>query len=191
MAASGRHCRSGRGRMADPRPADCPRVRGAREQMAGIMLLEDIRRIFIEDSSDQLFSKEMARKLSELEDRPWPEWHQATIAAPQIAKLLQPFGIRPGTIRRGADTAKGYKRKDFSDAFMRYLPNPSVTPSQVDEINDLQLDGGVTPASTVTDQIGRILMISGPCDGVTAIKRKVSHRPMRSRRRHRPLTHRR
>ncbi len=142
---------------------------GRSEQPAGIMLLEDIRRVFIEDGSDQLFSKEMARKLSEMEDRPWPELHQGKpITAPQIAKLLQPFGIRPRTLRKGTDTAKGYKLKDFGDAFMRYVPESSVTPSQVNEINGLQLDGGVTPASLVTDQMGRKLNDSGPCDGVTA-----------------------
>jgi putative DNA primase/helicase len=75
---------------------------GARsEQTTGIMLLEDIQCIFIEHGSDRLTSAEMARELSEMEDRPWPEWHQGRpITAPQVAKLLEPFGIRPGSIRR-------------------------------------------------------------------------------------------
>jgi hypothetical protein len=36
-------------------------------------------------------------------------------------------GIRPGTIRTGGGTAKGYKREDFQDPFARYLPQESVT----------------------------------------------------------------
>ena len=50
--------------------------------------------------------------------------------------------------------AKGYKLKDFSDAFMRYVPESSVTPSQVNEIKGSQFNHAVTPASVVTDQMG-------------------------------------
>ena len=75
---------------------------GRTEQTAGIMLLEDIKRTFIDHDIDRLFSAELAEKLSQMEDRPWPEWHHGKpITAPQIAKLLEPFGIGPGTIRRG------------------------------------------------------------------------------------------
>jgi putative DNA primase/helicase len=139
------------------------------EQTAGVMLLEDTKRIFTNHDIDRLFSAELAEKLSKMEDRPWPEWHHGRpITAPQIAKLLEPFGIRPGTIRRGGDTAKGYKLKDFSDAFTRYVPESSVTPSQVNETKGLQSDRAVTPASVVTGQIGQKLNDFGPCDGVTA-----------------------
>jgi putative DNA primase/helicase len=142
---------------------------GRSEQTAGIMLLEDTQRIFIEHSSNRLTSAEMARKLSEMEDRPWPEWHQGKPITPrQIAKLLEPFEVKPGTVRNATGTAKGYKLEDFSDAFARYVTDGAVTPSQINEIKGLQLDGAVTPASLVTDKTGRKLNDSGPCDGVTA-----------------------
>ena len=48
---------------------------GRTEQTAGIMLLEDIKRTFIDHDIDRLFSAELAEKLSQMEDRPWPEWH--------------------------------------------------------------------------------------------------------------------
>jgi hypothetical protein len=49
----------------------------------------------------------------------------------QIARLLNPFGISPGTIRFPDDcTAKGYYLNAFADAFVRYLPPENVTPSQ-------------------------------------------------------------
>jgi putative DNA primase/helicase len=93
---------------------------GRSEPTDGIMLLEDIQRIFIKHGSDRLTSSEMARKLSEMEDRPWPEWHQAKPITPrQIAKLLEPFEVKPGTVRNATGPAKGYKLEDFSDAFTR------------------------------------------------------------------------
>jgi putative DNA primase/helicase len=142
---------------------------GRTEQTAGIMLLEDIQRIFIDHGSDRLFSAELAERLSGMEDRPWPEWHQGKPITPrQIAKLLEPFCVTPGTIRTTKGMAKGYKLENFSDAFMRYVTNPSVTPSQVNEIKSLRFDGAVTSTSLVTDQMGQKLNDSRPCDGVTA-----------------------
>jgi putative DNA primase/helicase len=142
---------------------------GRSEPTDGIMLLEDIQRIFIKHGSDRLTSSEMARKLSEMEDRPWPEWHQAKPITPrQIAKLLEPFEVKPGTVRNATGTAKGYKLEDFSDAFTRYVTNVSVTPSQLNDIRGLQTDGAVTAASRVTDGMRQKLNDSEPCDGVTA-----------------------
>jgi hypothetical protein len=39
----------------------------------------------------------------------------------RLAQMLRPFSIHPRTIRFGEDTAKGYNRIDFEDAFERYL----------------------------------------------------------------------
>ena len=36
--------------------------------------------------------------------------------------MLKGYGIRSCTIRDGNTTYKGYYRKDFDDAFARYLP---------------------------------------------------------------------
>jgi putative DNA primase/helicase len=142
---------------------------GRAEQTAGVVLLEDIRRVFVEGGIDRLPSEELAKKLSKMEDRPWPEFHQGRPITPrQIAKLLEPFGVRPGTIRRGGGTAKGYKQEDFRDPFMRYLPDLSVTPSQAIKIKGLQLDPSVTPSSVVTDQRSQKLNDFRSCDGVTA-----------------------
>ena len=46
------------------------------------------------------------------------------ITPTQLARLLKPFDISPKTLRFGAeegDTAKGYRRDWFEDAFERYL----------------------------------------------------------------------
>jgi hypothetical protein len=136
------------------------------EQMAGIMLLEDMRRIFTDRNEDRLPSKDLAETLSKMEERPWPEWYQGKpITQRQIAKLLEPFGVKPVTIRTTNDTAKGYKLADFGDLFERYLS--PVTPSQVSEIKGIGVDGSVTVAHPVTDEREQKSNDDGPCDGVT------------------------
>jgi hypothetical protein len=67
-----------------------------------------------------------------MEDRPWAEYGRQAkpISKNQIARLLKSFGIRPGTKRDGKETFKGYYRSQFEDAFARYLPSQTVTPSQ-------------------------------------------------------------
>ena len=101
---------------------------------AGVMLLADLRDIFDAQAAERLESAFIAEDLAKLESRPWPEWHGKPLTVRGLARLLAPFGVRPKTIRRGENTAKGYDRADLQDAWTRYLsPNPrstSVTPSQ-------------------------------------------------------------
>jgi hypothetical protein len=97
--------------LADPEPWP--------EPVSGADLLDR------ERGDDRLRSADLAEALSALEDRPWPEWHQGKPITPrQIAKLLEPFDLTPGTIRTTGSTAKGYKLEQFTDAFARYLPPP-------------------------------------------------------------------
>ena len=53
------------------------------------------------------------------------------ITGPQVAALLRPYNIKTNqTVRKGAETAKGYDRAWFEDEFARYLPpSPAVTRS--------------------------------------------------------------
>ncbi len=68
-----------------------------------------------------------------MEGRPWPEYGRGRkpITTNQIAKLLRPLGIRPGTVRYGVETPKGYKLETFENVFARYLSRiPAATPPQ-------------------------------------------------------------
>ena len=80
-------------------------------------------------------SDALVKALGDLEDRPWPEWRNGKpITARQLARLLEPFKIRPGNLRMPNGTvAKGYKVSAFDDAFARYLPPRSATPLQAAE----------------------------------------------------------
>jgi hypothetical protein len=56
---------------------------------------------------------------------PWAEWKGGKpLTQNGLARLLSKFEILSGTIRIGNDTAKGYYRTAFEDAFARYLPPP-------------------------------------------------------------------
>lgn len=88
-----------------------------------VLLLEDIQNVFAARQTDRITSADLVQALSELEDRPWPEWRNNRPISPrQLAELLEPFGITSNTIRISSSlTAKGYYLSSFSDAFRRYV----------------------------------------------------------------------
>jgi hypothetical protein len=75
------------------------------------------------------------------------------ITARQLASILKPFGAKPGTIRDGSQTWKGYKKEDLGDAFSRYLSAPPLL--------------SVTTDESVTDENPPKLLITKECDAVT------------------------
>lgn len=104
-----------------------------------------------------------------MEDRPWAEYKMGNaLTQTSLARLLKRFGILSGTIRLlSGKTAKGYYRRDFDDAFERYLPVQPVTTSQPN--NDAHCDGSqsVTQVKTVTPSQTSQANKDGHCDGVT------------------------
>jgi len=96
----------------------------------GTKLLSDIRSAFQETQSDRMSTEEAISRLKKIEERPWAgSIHEEPISPRRLASLLQPFGIRPRSIRIGGSTPKGYRLNDFQDAFARYLP-PDPQPPQ-------------------------------------------------------------
>ena len=104
-----------------------------------------------------------------MEGRPWAEWKNGkAITQNGLARLLGKFGILSGTIRlNGGQTAKGYKREDFEDVFLRYLPSPTVTPSQPNNHGHCDALQNVTPDMPVTVSETSQPNNHGLCDGVT------------------------
>lgn len=157
----------------------------ADERDGGCQILADLQQLFA-DHGDLLASDFITKKLVGLEHRPWSEWSKGKeLSVRGLATLVGRFktpagvAIRSKTIRPthsgSGDTAKGYDRKDFEDAFERYVtalaPNPSVTPSQPlgdkgqSDVGDLShgsktagCDGSETGTSAYGDK---------GCDGVT------------------------
>jgi putative DNA primase/helicase len=152
----------------------------------GTLLLGDIKIIFLELSATRLPSSDIVDRLNRMEHRPWPEWrHGKPMSAPQLARALAPFGVRPGTIRQaGAGTIKGYYREAFEEAWGRYLPsdsssNPSPPPSEPSHRHNQgnsKVSGdsqAVTPDPVLRIEIGRNAAENLGCDAVT-----VSHPPL-------------
>jgi putative DNA primase/helicase len=73
---------------------------GRSEDLATVMILHDTASIFAERGVDRLPSTEITEALAKMEDRPWPEWKGGKPITPrQLAKLLDPLGVVPTTIR--------------------------------------------------------------------------------------------
>lgn len=136
------------------------------------MLLADLRELFAVEPSSILFSREILPALAKREDRPWPEYrHGKPITEHQLAALLKPLKISSKSVRRGSDTAKGYRGEDLADAWVRYLPpssaDLSVTPSQPAESLGISATLSVTRRTHVTDAKPPKATESATCDGVT------------------------
>jgi putative DNA primase/helicase len=128
------------------------------------LLLADIRDAFRELDEAQVFTGDLPKReveqvftddllncLCGREDRPWNEWKAGRqLSGVQLSRLLKPHGVRPGSLRDGRRTGKGYKRREFADAFTRYLP-PS-DPSQPSQSNA----GAGLPDSPTRHSMGRV-----------------------------------
>jgi putative DNA primase/helicase len=88
------------------------------------LLLSDIKAIFEKSQAKRIASAEICAKLGDIEEHPWPEWRNGLpITVRQLARLLEPLGIRPKQLRMGEANIRGYELDDFTDVFSRYLPN--------------------------------------------------------------------
>jgi hypothetical protein len=124
----------------------------------GVRLLADIRTAF--GDAGRLTSAALVEKLVAMEEAPWGELGRThkPLDARGLAGRVKDYGVRPQTIRIGpnaADTAKGYERAWFLDAWNRYLLHPAEEPSQPSQPspgtqNDVTDERGVTDRS-VTD----------------------------------------
>lgn len=145
---------------------------GRSEQTAGVMLLSDIRDLFSEYRRDRVQSQNLADDLAALEHRPWPEWRRGKpVSTHGVARLLEPFGIRPRQLRGDGWNCRGYDQRDFLDAWRRYLPSQSVTPLQPTPDAGSSDFSSVTGAADVTDRKLRKAAPDAGCNGVT------DHRP--------------
>lgn len=98
------------------------------DESLGVKLLADIRTTF-EEGLDQISSGDLISRLVEMEESPWGDIKGRPMNTIKLAALLRPYGIRPGTIRIGDKTPKGYRAVDFADAWRRYLPKTDDKPA--------------------------------------------------------------
>jgi hypothetical protein len=127
----------------------------------GVELLADIKQVL----DDRMFSKDLIEALARMGERPWSEVCRGRpINERWLARNLKQFRIHPKPIRIGDDTARGYDRADFEDAFARYLPEEgdlSVTPLQHEGKSDFSK---CYKSKNVTDE--ETVPYIGKCNGV-------------------------
>jgi hypothetical protein len=100
-------------------------------ETTGEMLLSDIRDAFQARNADRLKSKDLVEYLVGLEDRQWREIGRGgkPLSQTGLASRLKLFNAKPKQMRfEDSGNKKGYERRDFDDAFGRYLPSPSPSP---------------------------------------------------------------
>jgi hypothetical protein len=148
-----------------------------------VHVLADIRTIITDKDNEHvfptptdgpaIFSADLCRALHQLEGRPWAEYSRGKpLTQHALAKLLKHFKIKPrGTLRNGLKTNKGYRARDFSDAFTRFLPpEGGIQPSHRHtprESRDSGPSATVTPDEDVTVEKPLNPATRAECDDVT------------------------
>ncbi len=127
------------------------------DESLGVKLLLDCRTAF--GDADRFPSSALVQKLNDMEDRPWAEVgkNDKPLSAPTLARLLRPFGVTPRTIRQpSGETAKGYLRESFADAWATYTASEPTsatgTPSHVNGQAGYKLVSPPSQGARVTDQ---------------------------------------
>jgi hypothetical protein len=93
------------------------------QMSAGVEILSDIREIFAAHHEGKISSADVIGKLIEDTEAPWLTWNRGKpLGARQLAKLLEPYGIKTKNLKFGLyNTLKGFELAQFEDAFARYL----------------------------------------------------------------------
>ena len=95
-------------------------------------LLTDLQGYFTRQQAKHSPTEQLLDYLAAIDSAPWATFAQGKpITARHLARLLQPYGIAPKTIRFADGLAKGYTGADFADAFARSF----VTDKVVDKVD--------------------------------------------------------
>ena len=95
-----------------------------REASLGLRLLADMRTALGDDEAKTTTA--ILDKLQKLDESPWAAVGKSgkPLTDRGLATRLRAYGIKPKVIRVGGATPRGYRRDDFADAWLRYLPPP-------------------------------------------------------------------
>lgn len=101
-------------------------IQDSDDDSPSIQLLKDIRTVFSELGHERVRSQQLVTQLAKLAERPWRDWSKGkALTQRDLATLLAHHRIRPLQLRFGDQTARGYEREAFEDAWRRYLPDDS------------------------------------------------------------------
>jgi hypothetical protein len=112
--------------------------RGEREEESlGIRLLADMRVVL--GTTEAKTTVAILDRLHKIDESLWADIRGKPLNDLGLARRLRGYGIKPQLMRfeGSAKPARGYRKKDFADAWERYLPPPPQEPA--------------TPATPVTN----------------------------------------
>lgn len=92
----------------------------AKQPSLGVRLLADVRTAF--GDADQMTTAMLLERLNAMEEAPWGDLKGKMMDGRGLAKMLDPYGVKPCKLRIGTTTANGYRRSALHDAWLRYLP---------------------------------------------------------------------
>ena len=134
-------------------------------------LLSDIKAVFDRTRQSRIFSTDLLEYLCADEESAWATWNKGRpMSARQLSKRLEGFGIVPKNVRIGTGQRKGYDLTDFHNAFIRYIPRPtvlSVPTSHDSNINGLGVFSSVPANEGGTDENTKKPIQNKVCSGGT------------------------
>ncbi len=123
---------------------------GEADLSTGMRLLADIHDVFQERGTDHLPTSGLLHDLHDHEDSPWAEWYGQPLSARGLARLLEPYRVRPLLRRVKGTPQRGYFAPEFRDAWARYLPAPASVTSETSVTPSTNGIGPVTLETHVT-----------------------------------------
>src|SRR5262249_52527212 len=125
-----------------------------RDASIGVRLLADLRMVF--GQSEALSTKEILRRLIELDESPWGDIKGRQLDDRGLAQRLRHYSIKSKNLKLDGSVVKGYSRLDLHDPWERYLPaladksatsatsatEPNISGSAVAQIAQLAGNGG-------------------------------------------------
>jgi hypothetical protein len=121
----------------------------------GVLLLTHTKTVF--ENSEQLWSKTILARLIDLPESPWADIYGKPLDERGLAKRLRGFGVKPKTIRIGAETARGYSRSDLVDVWLRYVDLPPENANTSNTAN--------TSLKEQVSDVSDVLLFPGMGDG--------------------------
>jgi hypothetical protein len=115
----------------------------------GVQLLRDIHQVMkLRGNPANIPSADLLAGLKEdIDESPWQEFDWSKN---KLAHGLKPYEIKPRAVRIGDKTPRGYRRKDFMDAWSRYTPDLNATVQHLG--SELEsIDEGLLETSNVAD----------------------------------------
>jgi hypothetical protein len=123
-------------------------------------LLNDIYTVFENGAGDRLRTADLIAHLVEIEESPWGDWYGKTISPQGLSKLLRTHRIKTMPVRVEGETVRGYKREQFTDAFVRVLGVTGVT--NVASESPSQAERNASNACNAGDTNGRVPSFGDP-----------------------------